>query len=294
MNDDPAAPGTPAPADAPPANAPDVITSLVAILWQQVPTSAEVQALSAAGSDLNAIVRAAVESPQFDAHYRRLKTSRSSASAMLTRDYAAVGLEPLSPDMPFQEAFAQVYLPRLGVRAPSMAAIFDALFARRGGDFMIVETGCLRVAGNWAGDGQSTFMFDHFATATNSVLFTIDINPYSVTTAREVCSSTVNVVLNDAVSALHALSKTRPGRPIDLLYLDSFDVDFADPVPSAKHHLKELCAAMPMLGPGSLICIDDCKIGDRPSGKGLFVNEFLSEIGATLLHDGDQVVWQLR
>lgn len=289
MNDDTAAPGEGAPGPAP-----DPVTMLISILWQEVPTPAEVRALCPDGADLNTIIRAAIESPRFDAHYRRLKTSRSSASAMLTRDYAAVGLEPLPADMPFREAFDRVYLPRLGVRAPSIAAIFDALFARRDADFLIVETGCLRVGGNWAGDGQSTFMFDHFAAATNSVLLTIDINPYSVTTAREVCSSATNVVLNDAVSALHALSKMRPGRTIDLLYLDSFDVDFADPLPSAKHHLKELCAAMPMLGPGSLICIDDCKIHGRPSGKGLFVNEFLSEIGATLLHDGYQVLWQLR
>ena len=135
-----------APGVSAPSAGPDPVTMLVSVLWQRVPTPAEVQALCANGADLNAIVRAAIESPPFDAHYRRLKTSRSSASAMLTRDYAAVGLDPLPPDMPFREALATVYLPRLGVRAPSFAVIFDALLARRDADFLIVETGCLRVA----------------------------------------------------------------------------------------------------------------------------------------------------
>ena len=44
---------------------------------------------------------------------------------------------------------------------------------------------------------------------------------------------------------------------IDLLYLDSFDVDLYAPWPSAVHHFKELMAISPLLSPQTLVVVYD-------------------------------------
>ena len=46
-----------------------------------------------------------------------------------------------------------------------------------------------------------------------------------------------------------------------LLYLDSFDLDPDNPTPSAIHHVLELLAARPLLGPGTVVVVDDYGVG---------------------------------
>ena len=48
-----------------------------------------------------------------------------------------------------------------------------------------------------------------------------------------------------------------PFQHIDLLNLDSYDVDFKNPNDSAMHHLKELLAAAPLISKDTLILVDD-------------------------------------
>ena len=45
---------------------------------------------------------------------------------------------------------------RRAKRAVTFRAVYERLLARKPRDITVVETGCLRSAGNWAGDGQST------------------------------------------------------------------------------------------------------------------------------------------
>jgi hypothetical protein len=48
---------------------------------------------------------------------------------------------------------------------------------------------------------------------------------------------------------------------IDLCYLDSWDVDWTEPYPSAVHGLAEFKQLLPFLVSGSLILIDDTPAG---------------------------------
>ena len=81
-----------------------------------------------------------------------------------------------------------------------------------------------------------------------------------------------------------------PPRPIDLVYLDSFDLDWQDPHASSLHHLKELCALLPKLRPGCLVVVDD---NAGPIGKGAYVREWMAAIGVRPLFDAYQVGWVL-
>jgi hypothetical protein len=62
---------------------------------------------------------------------------------------------------------------------------------------------------------------------------------------------------DDSVRFLARWVREHPGTVADLVYLDSFDVDFGDPVPAALHGLRELWAIRPALGSGSLLLVDD-------------------------------------
>ncbi|MCI0535898.1 MAG: hypothetical protein L0Z50_11800 [Verrucomicrobiales bacterium] len=176
------------------------------------------------------------------------------------------------------------YLPKLGRRARGFGRMFELLGERRRetGPLIIVETGCLRSL-NWEGDGCSTILFHEFAVETRSRLVSIDINPAHCMLARGHCPQ-AEVLCGDAVQVLYQLrSKVEK---IDLLYLDSYDVDWNDPHPSALHHFKELCAASPMLRCGSLVFVDD-HVPDN--GKPLYVREYMLGIGAEIVHEDYQI-----
>jgi hypothetical protein len=149
----------------------------------------------------------------------------------------------------------------------------------------------LRVPGNWSGDGQSTFMFDSFVEESCGTVISIDVTVESLETARRACGSNTQLIWNDSVSALNALSGLIK-RPVSLLYLDSFDFNEKAPLPSAVHHAMELMAARGLLGAGTVVAIDDYAIGGR-GGKAMIVDQYFDALGIPPLYQGYQKVWQL-
>lgn len=188
-------------------------------------------------------------------------------------------------------SFLPVYDARFGPRLQHRARTFRAVFERLEAagprnDYRIVETGCLREPGNWGGDGQSTALFDAFVSHHGGRVQSVDLDPVAVRAARSVVGPRTDVRCADSLEFLWALE---PG-PIDLLYLDSFDVDWSNPHPSSLHHLSELCAALPKLLPGALIVVDD-DCGGR--GKGRYVRGFMESVGIAPFFDEYQVGWVL-
>jgi hypothetical protein len=211
-------------------------------------------------------------------------------------DHAFVGM-PAPGDATFAELFATQFQPRLERRQEGFAALFAAL-TEIAGPKLILETGTLRIPGNWGGDGQSTYMFDQFVqseTASGRVaaLFSIDVSLESLAVARRACSFATNLILNDSVHALHTLARQVRGRQGSLLYLDSFNFDSADPLPSARHHMMELTAAAPLLDTGSLVAIDDYEIGGASGGKGMLVDLYMHSIDAPVIYSGYQKIWRM-
>ncbi|WP_218064136.1 MULTISPECIES: hypothetical protein [Nguyenibacter] len=222
---------------------------------------------------------------------KRALTLDTMISELVEADFAYVGLPKEARDCDFRTGFETYLRPVLGKRAQGFAAIFERL-DRHTRPF-IVETGSLRIPDNWEGDGQSTFQFDWYARTRHGSVFTIDINPASIDSARRACSGTTSTILNDSVAALHALGSVA-GRPAALIYLDSFDLDLENPVPSAVHHAMEVMAARRLIGEGTIICVDDFDVPPLgQGGKGLIVDQFMSSIGAEVVYSGYQKVWQL-
>jgi hypothetical protein len=182
--------------------------------------------------------------------------------------------------------FAARFAPHLGDtrRWQAFAFIADALAELRR-PIGIVETGCLRQIGNWAGDGQSTVVWDWLLKQHGGYGHSYDISPESVAAARS-SVSTMQVHQQDSVEALAGFASAST---IDLLYLDSYDWT-ADSDASAQHHRKELEAIYDRLRPGCLIAVDDCM--GKEKGKHALVLPWLAERGVEPIVTGYVYVWR--
>lgn len=199
--------------------------------------------------------------------------------------------------------------PQLAARAWTFAQTFEYL-DRLDHPVRIVETGCTREAGNWAGDGGSTLLFDKYAEFhAGSIVYTVDIDPAATALCRSLVSSRVRVHTGDSVKFLKQLADEASAElpSIDLLYLDSFDVNFNDVFPSAFHHMKELVAVAPLIRPETLVVVDDSPstftgfVGDggqlhllqafKVGGKGKLVAEYAEHIGAEKVFERYQCAW---
>jgi hypothetical protein len=210
----------------------------------------------------------------------------------------------------FWQFFENVAAPQLIHREDTFRKIFKYL-DRYATPITIVETGCVRLAGNWGGDGQSTILFDKYVTSRgqNSKVHSVDINSESVQLCRTLVGSNVSVTVSDSVSYLNTLTKqfVEQGVKLNLLYLDSFDLDPTYWFPAASHHLKELVAARRSIDKETLVVVDDCpltaqvihnKEGSLSSlgepivgGKGRLVAEFAREVGAEAMFKNYQAGW---
>lgn len=183
------------------------------------------------------------------------------------------------------------------------------------GKIIIVETGCVRNPDPWAmtGEGHSTLLFDQYVKKRNdgSMVFTVDINPESVAVCRTLVSNNVTIYEGDSVSYLNNLSQKllSEGHFINLLYLDSYDVDFNYWYPSAAHHLKELLSARRAINSNTLVVVDDSPMNAnlvldnegtyhldkfyKPivGGKGRLVAEYADQVGAKTLFSHYQHGW---
>jgi len=219
-------------------------------------------------------------------------TGTTNVEWVMRPDHDYVGLPSEAASCEFHTGFEAYIRDRVGKRSDGFKAIFDALDNHTRP--LIVETGCLRVPRNWEGDGQSTFQFDWYARERGGHVITIDANEESIASARRACSSATSTILNDSVAALTTLGAMAKA-PVALLYLDSFDLDTSDPMPSAVHHAMEIMAARDLLGPGTIVCVDDFDVPPLgPGGKGLIVDQFLKTVRAEVIYSGYQKIWRLN
>jgi len=151
---------------------------------------------------------------------------------------------------------------------------------------VIVETGTIRTLGNWAGDGQSTIVWNEFAKQLDGQVWTIDIDSAGADLVTHLNLTNTIAVTGDSLDMLERLHVDR----VDLLYLDSFDINWSDPRPSAQHHLDELHTALHLMSEGSIVAVDD---NEGDIGKGMFVAEFMKSIDAEQIVDGYVQAWRL-
>lgn len=190
--------------------------------------------------------------------------------------------------MSFLEHLDKKFSKKLARRAKTFRRIFELLEKKNQDYYLIVETGCARVANNFAGDGMSTVLFDEFVNYHDGRVVSVDINKSHCLTAQSLTSNKTKVYCEDSISFLW---KYNPPVPVDLLYLDSFDINFNKPHPAMLHHLKEFCAISKRLKESTLVVVDDNE--SKKSGKGAYIAELLDQVGYKRFIDDYQIGWIL-
>jgi hypothetical protein len=210
----------------------------------------------------------------------------------------AFGLRRASPAVAPADWFSKTYGARLGMRSVTFRAAIEHLCATTGPERTIVETGCVRERNDYSA-GYSTVVFAELAERYGGRVFTVDLNARNMTLCRRVTKRWARLVsynVGDSIAYLVAWPDGEgAGRGIDLLYLDSWDYPIApgedaDREASQRHCLGELEAALPYLGPQSIVLIDD---GDLPGGgKPRLAKQRLAELGWECVIDAYQTLWR--
>lgn len=150
----------------------------------------------------------------------------------------------------------------------------------------IVEVGTVRVADKCP-DGLSTLIFALYCELLKIQCYSVDISKESIAQSKLAIAGhefRVNYVQADSVMFL-----SNHHDPIDLLYLDSYDYEENNPLPSQLHQMAELGAAYGKLSPKALVLMDDCNIPG--GGKGLLSAQFLDQRGWKLIGNGYQKLY---
>ena len=195
--------------------------------------------------------------------------------------------------MSFLVEFDKKYANKLGKRTHTFRKIFEILELEIQHNpkkfYHILETGCARSNDNFEGDGMSTVLFDAFVNYYDGTVMSIDINEEHCKLARSLVSNKTEVICADSVKYLW---RTATFNFIDLVYLDSYDIDFNKPHSSAFHHMKEFCAISSELNDGALVVVDDQK--NENSGKGMYIADFMKNVGHKKFIDDYQVGWVIE
>lgn len=153
----------------------------------------------------------------------------------------------------------------------------------RGRPVNIVETGCARQPDNWAGDGQSTLVWDWILDKVGGTGLSMDINDANCRAAASQVQH-FKVACVDSVVGLRTIVEPET---LDFLYLDSYDL--TETIDSPTHHLAELTSVYPRLPSGCIIAVDDCVT--EQYGKHRFVRDFLARMGVEPVLRGYVTVW---
>jgi len=190
-----------------------------------------------------------------------------------------------------EDVFLKKYYHLLARRKDTFKKMFEYLESLKKEEYLIVETGICRAENNFSGDGMSSLMFDDFINYYGGKFITVDINKKNVEFAKTKLSNKAEVINSDSVVALEEISNLNEITGVDLLYLDSFDVDWKNPHVSALHHLKELVSAKNMIKDHSLIVVDD---NQNNTGKGMYINDYMSNLNKEKYFDDYQIGWVFK
>ena len=104
---------------------------------------------------------------------------------------------------------------------------------------------------------NSTYLFNEYIKKYGGKLWSVDINKNLIDTHQgNMCPGTT-LVCNDSIKFFNEWCNTHKGVQADVIYLDSWDLDWYDPHPAAMHGLNEYLSLLPSYNKNTLLLIDD-------------------------------------
>ena len=117
---------------------------------------------------------------------------------------------------------------------------------------IILESGIASAGTN------STYLFDAYVKKYGGFFWSVDINSDLVEKHKGNMCPATQLICDDSVSFFKSWSKSNEFA--NVIYLDSWDLNFYEPIPSGKHGLNEYESLMPVIKKDTLLLIDDTPI----------------------------------
>ncbi len=102
---------------------------------------------------------------------------------------------------------------------------------------------------------QSTYLFNELVRKYGGQFWSVDNDPKLVATHRGNMCPATQLICDDSVAFFKRW--TAENHRADVIYLDSYDLDFYNPEPSGNHGLAEYNALIPAIDKDTLMLIDD-------------------------------------
>jgi hypothetical protein len=103
---------------------------------------------------------------------------------------------------------------------------------------------------------NSTYLFNEYVKKYGGFFWSVDINRNLVEYHKGNMCPATQLVADDSVAFFEKFARDE-NKIADVIYLDSYDLDFYNPVPSGNHGLLEYKALMPIIRKNTLMLIDD-------------------------------------
>lgn len=140
----------------------------------------------------------------------------------------------------------------MSIGAPDHASketLLSALEILNGRPANIIETGSA------AHGTRSSLLFDSYVNSFGGTFSSVDIRVNPLIECRNLCTNRSRFFVDDSVAFLQ--QKADEGISADLIYLDSWDVNWSSPLPPALHGLNEFISILPLIKEGTLLLVDD-------------------------------------
>jgi hypothetical protein len=105
---------------------------------------------------------------------------------------------------------------------------------------------------------HSTYLFNEYVKKYGGKFWSVDINRDLVEMHKGNMCPATQLVCDNSVSFFKQWSKKND--EVDVIYLDSYDLDFYNYEPSANHGLSEYYSLLPVIKKNTLLLIDDTPI----------------------------------
>ena len=146
--------------------------------------------------------------------------------------------------------------------------------------------------GSSAWGTNSSILFDNYVKKFGGSFVTVDIREEPSSNLNKVFSNNSKAFVDDSVNFIKNYDKTKLNE-LNLIYLDSYDLDLDNPEPSMQHGLNEFLLIDSFIDVGTVIAIDDTPISlelfgqevvdkykenkDFLPGKGTYVLEHINK-----------------
>jgi hypothetical protein len=117
---------------------------------------------------------------------------------------------------------------------------------------IILESGIASAGTN------STYLFNEYIKKYGGKFWSVDINKSLIDNNKGNMCPATELICDDSVNFFREWSKNN--NKADVIYLDSYDLDFYNPVPSGHHGLEEYKSLIPVIKKNTLLLIDDTPV----------------------------------